>query len=234
MKNSLHQVNSISEGHSFSGIPLEFGFIGKKNQNELTEKKFYQLKQVHGTKLVEAPFESSDVPEGDGIYTVKKEVCVSVRTADCLPILVTDDEASFVMALHAGWRGLAQGIIGKSFSQLKSSKDFKEKNLRIFLGPCIEKEAFEVGPEVIQAFLNGSRGLLEEKLFNTCYRGGLGDRSYFSLKSFAFLSLLSLGVKEKNISSLRSCTHHNQEDWFSYRREGSPLSGYNWSWITLL
>jgi len=234
MKNHLHQVSSIFEPHSFSCLPLEFGFIGKKNQNELTEKKFFHLKQVHGTKLVEAPFESSDVPEGDSIYTVKKGVCVSVRTADCLPILVTDDEASFVMALHAGWRGLAQGIIGKSFSQLKSSKNFREKNLRIFLGPCIEQEAFEVGPEVIQAFLNGSRGLFEEKLFKTCYRGGLADRSYLSLKSFAFLSLLSSGVREENISSLLSCTNHNQEDWFSYRRDGTPLRGYNWSWITLI
>ena len=192
MKNSLHQVSSLSEWHSFSGLPLEFGFIGKKNQNELTQKKFFELKQVHGTKLVEAPFETFNLPEGDGLYSVKKGVCVSVRTADCLPILVTDDGASFVMALHAGWRGLAQGIIKKSFSQLKAVKDFREKNLRIFWGPCIEEEAFEVGPEVIQAFLNGSKGLFEEKLFNTCYSGGVGDRSYFSLKSFAFLSLLSL------------------------------------------
>lgn len=240
MEKTLHQVSSLAETHAFSGLPLDFGFIGKENQAELQEKKLHHAKQVHGTHLVQASSQTEascrggSRPEADALYSLEKGTVVSVRTADCLPILLTDHEVSFVMVLHAGWRGLAAGIIPKSLEALAQKIPLNKGNLRVFLGPCIEIEAFEVGPEVIETFAKGSGGLLEESSFVKCHSKGSGDRSYFSLKQYAFASLLALGVGESFISSLHSCTYHNQEKWFSFRREGTPLRGYDWSWITRL
>jgi len=105
------------------------------------------LQQVHGAGVVALPVEG--LPEADASFATRSgEVCV-VQTADCLPVLFCDDDASVVAAAHAGWRGLGGGVLEATLAALPVARE----RLLAWLGPAIGPQAFEVGPEVRAAFL---------------------------------------------------------------------------------
>ena len=106
------------------------------------------LNQVHGIEVVDA-LAAAGVPTADGsIARGPGAVCV-VMTADCLPVLFCDRAGTRVGAAHAGWRGLAGGVLGATIRALET----QPSNLMAWLGPAIEQDAFEVGDEVREAFL---------------------------------------------------------------------------------
>ena len=106
------------------------------------------LNQVHDTQIVNA----AEVTAGctaDGSYTTQAGVVCAVLTADCLPVLLCNREGSKVAAAHAGWRGLANGVIETTLDAL----DAHPENLMAWLGPAIGPQAFEVGAEVREIFI---------------------------------------------------------------------------------
>ena len=106
------------------------------------------LDQVHDTQIVNA----AEVAAGytaDGSYTIEAGVVCAVLTADCLPVLLCNREGSKVAAAHAGWRGLANGVIETTLTAL----DTRPENLMAWLGPAIGPQAFEVGAEVREKFM---------------------------------------------------------------------------------
>jgi len=110
------------------------------------------LTQVHGTLCVDAAQVRSGV-EADASFTRQRGVVCAVLTADCLPVLLCDDNASVVAAIHAGWRGLADGVIEASVAAMAVPGE----RLMAWLGPAIGPAAFEVGAEVRDAFLMHDR-----------------------------------------------------------------------------
>ena len=106
------------------------------------------LTQVHGTLCVDAGEVQSGV-EADASFTRRRGVVCAVLTADCLPVLLCDDKASVVCAVHAGWRGLADGVIEASVAAMQTPGE----QLMAWLGPAIGPTAFEVGADVRDAFL---------------------------------------------------------------------------------
>lgn len=231
----LHEVHSLAEPHSFSTLPLSFGVMGIKEAKLRQERNFHFLKQVHGIHLVEACSKTQEKAlegreEGDALWTAEQGVAISVKTADCLPILVSDETASFVLALHAGWRSLSSGIIRNSLDFIAKKQNFKPSSLRAFMGPAIGFDRFQVGPEVIETFRKEAKVLMEESLFATCVKDDRDDRSLFSLKRYAFLSLLAYGLKPERVSSLKACTFEEEEKWYSFRRTKSR-DKCNWTWI---
>lgn len=107
------------------------------------------LNQVHGIEVVDASRDAATPPAADAsIARGPGAVCV-VMTADCLPVLFCDREGTRVGAAHAGWRGLAGGVLGATIKAL----DVPPSELMAWLGPAIEQDAFEVGDEVREAFL---------------------------------------------------------------------------------
>jgi len=105
------------------------------------------LQQVHGVQVVEA--DPLKVLEADASWTATSGVACLVLTADCLPVLFCDRGATRVAAAHAGWRGLAAGVLEETVRTLALPGD----QLLAWLGPAIGPQAFEVGPEVREAFL---------------------------------------------------------------------------------
>jgi polyphenol oxidase len=106
------------------------------------------LKQVHGIQAVRATEQHRDC-EADAVYTTEfEQVCV-VMTADCLPVLFCDRAGTRVAAAHAGWRGLANGVLEKSVQAL----DLPPQDILVWLGPAIGPNAFEVGDEVRETFM---------------------------------------------------------------------------------
>ncbi|MCY1364369.1 Polyphenol oxidase [compost metagenome] len=105
------------------------------------------LSQVHGVRVVEA--DPSRVDEADASWTAEPGIASAVLTADCLPALFCDRAGTKVAAAHAGWRGLANGVLEATLDALA----LPPQEVLVWLGPAIGPAAFEVGPEVREAFL---------------------------------------------------------------------------------
>ena len=108
------------------------------------------LEQTHSTVATLLPVKEA-VPKADAAYTVQKNVVCAVMTADCLPLLITNTEGTCVAAIHAGWRGMADGILENTIKKLP----VKPESLLVWLGPAIGAEVYEVGEEVYHAFTKG-------------------------------------------------------------------------------
>lgn len=168
------------------------------------------LKQVHGTRAVvlgSADF-AAGTPEADAVIGSRSgEICV-VRTADCLPVLLCSRDGTEIAAVHAGWRGLAAGIIDATVARM--SVDASE--LIAWLGPAIAMPAFEVGAEVREAFRLAN--------FDCGQRFAKNARGRWQADLFGLAAdrLEAIGIG--GVFGARICTFDNPERFFSYRRDG--------------
>ncbi|MBO7067077.1 MAG: peptidoglycan editing factor PgeF [Bacteroidaceae bacterium] len=105
-------------------------------------------RQTHSTNVCWVN-QAGEVPDTDAVVTDKKGLCIAVKTADCIPVLIYDIRKHLVAAVHAGWRGTVGRIIEKTLQQM----DCKAEDLHAIIGPGISEESFEVGNEVYEQFL---------------------------------------------------------------------------------
>ena len=175
------------------------------------EKPFCWLTQTHSTLLLKLENNTKQAIEADASWTVlHNQVCV-VMTADCLPVLITDQQGSFVTAIHAGWRGLCDGIIEKTINKICNELYVPSTELLVWLGPCIGPTAFEVGEEVRAEFIG--HDTKAESAFSV-YQ----DRYLADLHELARLRLAPYNVAE--ISASQHCTFSEADLFYSYRRDG--------------
>ena len=161
------------------------------------------LVQVHGTRVVAA----GEGGEGDGVLAREAGRVCAVLTADCLPVLFCNRAGSRVAAAHAGWRGLAAGVLEATVAAM----EVPGSDLLAWLGPAIGPAAFEVGEEVREALTEGHPAA--EAAFHE--RGG---HWYADLYQLARQRLAAVGVTE--VYGGGWCTHDEPERFFSYRRDG--------------
>lgn len=165
------------------------------------------LRQVHGVTVVEAARWDSPV-EADAAFTRRPDAVCAVLTADCLPVLLCSRQGTLAAAAHAGWRGLAAGVLEAVIDRL----DTAPGDLIAWLGPAIGQASFEVGPEVRESFLDRDPGA------EACFLPGHGDRSFADLAGLARRRLLAAGVESIHGGDL--CTHGDRLRFFSHRRDG--------------
>ncbi len=139
------------------------------------------------------------------ITAIPNTAC-AVLTADCLPVLMATKDGKFVAAVHAGWRGLAQGIVQKAVAELQSS------DLSVYIGPAIQQRHFEVGTEVREAFQDIIQ--LDSRL---CIAGEQEGKWLLDLPGIARQVLLQSGVDANSILVSDICTFES-DLWPSYRR----------------
>lgn len=164
------------------------------------------LDQVHGTVVVAAETVSSPVA-ADAAWTSQPNRPCVVMTADCLPVLLCDRSGTVVAAVHAGWRGLAGGVVIAAVRQLGKPP----AELLAWLGPAIGPDAFEVGEEVRAAFLALDAGNIAS------FCPSPAGRWLADLCGLARRQLQRLGVTE--IYGGDCCTFSDPARFFSYRRE---------------
>ncbi|MGJ8682203.1 peptidoglycan editing factor PgeF [Paraglaciecola sp.] len=169
---------------------------------------FFWLKQTHSThciNLANVNNTNNDQVEADACFsTLKNQVC-AVMTADCLPILVCDTDATIVAAIHAGWRGLADGVVEKSINKLQVNPI----NLMAWMGPAISQPYFEVGQDVKDLFSDYPAAFRRNNSTN--------EKKYFvDLYQIAKQKMLNLGLK--NVYGGDRCTYSEDEYFFSHRR----------------
>lgn len=164
------------------------------------------LRQVHGTRVVALPRAESE-PEADSAWTAEPGMVCAVLTADCLPVLLCADDGSVVGAAHAGWRGLAGGVLEATVAAMP----VPPTRLIAWLGAAIGPDAFEVGPEVRETFVAADPALARY------FTAGAGDRWFADLYALARARLRRAGVDA--VHGGGACTYREAQSYFSYRRE---------------
>ncbi len=182
------------------------------------------LRQVHGTTVLRLDRNSpgADLPPADGAWTSDIGVACTVLVADCLPVLLVARDGSAVAAAHAGWRGLAAGVLESTLQALERGADVAAKDLLVWLGPCIGPRAFEVGADVLAGFGRSPEDA-EPAEFAYRPRADGSARWLADLPALAAARLQAAGVPAASISGSGRCTVAEPSDFFSFRRDG--LSG---------
>lgn len=164
------------------------------------------LNQVHGCGVAVCP--ADGVSDADAaVARTPGQVC-AVLTADCLPVLFCDRDGTVVAAAHAGWRGLAAGVLERTVEAMGTPSS----EVLAWMGAAIGPEQFEVGPEVREVFS------AQHPEANAAFRPGQGDRLLADIYALARIRLAAMGVTQVYGGGLCTCTE--AERFYSYRREG--------------
>ena len=179
------------------------------------------LNQVHGINILNAN-QLSDVVDADGSYTTKRNCVCAILTADCLPVFICDSKGTCVGLVHAGWRGLANGILGRAVEAISSESN----ELIAAVGPAIGHTAFEVGTEVKQIFESKFDDVSD---FFT--PGQTPHHFYADLYGLAEAQLYQLGLKSVWLPT-DVCTYNDEHRFYSYRRDGQTGRMASLIWIS--
>jgi polyphenol oxidase len=159
------------------------------------------LKQIHSDVVLSATH-SGPCGDGDALITNLPGLSISVRTADCYPILVIDERNRAIAAVHAGWRGTAARIVQKTLARMHEMYDTEPGHVRAAIGPGIGSCCYEVGPEVARQFGHG-----------------VDQQTHLDLVFENRKQLEDAGVPAGKIEALGICTFCDAKRFFSYRRE---------------
>jgi polyphenol oxidase len=177
------------------------------------------LTQVHGTAVVTHDGRSHAGVRADAAVAFEPgRVCV-VLTADCLPVVLTDFGGTRLGIAHAGWRGLAGGVVEATIAALGAPP----QSLHAWLGPAIGPRAFEVGAEVRAAFVQ------RDPAAAACFEPNAAGRFQADLHALARRVLARAGVA--SVHGGLWCTHGDRERFFSYRRDGETGRMATLAWL---
>ncbi|WP_114786927.1 peptidoglycan editing factor PgeF [Vibrio tetraodonis] len=175
------------------------------------------LNQTHSTTVLEVSKPTQEVLNADGLYTKHAGVVCSAMTADCLPVLLSNISGTEVAAVHAGWRGLANGIVENAVAQFDSQ-------VMAWIGPAIGVSAFEVGEDVVEAFVAKNPSACEAFYPTNSPLKWLADMNILITQR-----LNSIGINDVYYSGM--CTFSDPERFFSYRRDGITGRQATFIWI---
>ena len=168
------------------------------------------LRQVHGTRVwqAEAASDEGDEPEADAAITFTPGTVLAVLTADCLPVVFAADDGSEVALAHAGWRGLAGGVLEATVAAMRTPPS----RLVAWLGPAAGQDAYEVGAEVRDAFV------AKAESDSTAFRATRPGHWHCDLYALARRRLEFIGLDQIHGGGL--CTIRDADCFFSHRRDG--------------
>jgi YfiH family protein len=182
-------------------------------ENSVTQWQW--LKQVHGTGVAEADLVSGEI-EADAWVCAQPNIACCVLTADCLPVFIAEKEGIEIGIVHAGWRGLSEGVIEATVVKMAA----QPKNLIAWFGPAIGACHFEVGADVKAAFLNKVSDSTNRNLVEKCFLQTDTKNKYMAdIYSLAKIRLNNLGIVE--VSGGQHCTFCDVNSFYSHRRDGN-------------
>ncbi len=192
--------DGVFRAAALDGLPwLQHGFGTRLSAGWPAISQLATAKQIHSDRvlLVESPGAQG---EGDALISNRPGIGLTIRTADCLPILIADRRIRAVAAVHAGWRGVVSEIASKTIHAMCQQFDSKPEDFVVAIGPGIGPCCFEVGPEVAIQF-------------------GLSGRAKIDLVETTCRQLRRNGVSDGQISTIGLCTYCSPELFDSYRRD---------------
>lgn len=153
------------------------------------------------------------IPKTDALVSKEKNIFLSVTSADCIPILFYEPTVKIVGIAHAGWRGIVKKIANKTIEKIIDLGG-DPKNIRVAMGPGINKCHFDIGNRISKQFLPYSK-LIDKR----------GDKYFVELKEIINEQLIESGIDKRNIENTRECTFCKSKKYFSYRKEKDPNVG---------
>ncbi len=170
------------------------------------------LRQVHGAVVHRSGGTPVTAPTADAQVAAEGTLALAILVADCLPVLLSDEHGQVIAAAHAGWRGLAAGVLEATVAAMRSERP--QAHLQAWFGPCIGRDRFEVGDEVRSAFVDHNRQAEQ------AFRPGLQRGKWWAdLPALARQRLVACGAVDVP-SEEPPCTVSLADQFWSYRREG--------------
>jgi len=209
---------------SGGGMNLGFGSTDEPDRVRTNRERLgallpaepFWLKQVHGAVVVDADSGGDSLPAADASTAIGTDVVCAVLVADCLPVLLADAQGRAVAAAHAGWRGLAAGVLQETVARLRQRIEAHhgdtQPQILAWLGPGIGPQRFEVGAEVLAAMQ------VRLPLAAAAFQPAPGAKYRADLYALATQALAQCGVS--NVSGGGLCTASDPRRFFSYRRDG--------------
>ncbi|HEV3267331.1 MAG TPA: polyphenol oxidase family protein [Acidimicrobiales bacterium] len=148
------------------------------------------VRQVHGAEVLDAA-RTDPLGEADALVCDRGGVALAILVADCVPLLMVDESTKRFAVVHAGWRGLQCGVLASALRHFDDAA-----TVRVFLGPCVSREGYQVGPEVAEHFRDVPGALVADG----------GDRSRLDLRHVATQQLIHLGVRGDAIERSQQVT----------------------------
>lgn len=191
------------------------------------------LNQIHGTQIHWADSSNTAVvADADALITTEKNTPLAIMIADCMPVVISDTDASILAVAHAGWRGLAAGILQNTIAAMRV-KCPQATQLQAWIGPCISAKEFEVGAEVFDTFAAQDKVLARYFVSSnktTMVNGKARIHYYADLAAIARHILLQADVVQVEICG--DCTYTDTRHYFSYRRDGQTGRQVTLAWLT--
>lgn len=177
------------------------------------------LRQVHGVNVLRLSARSTAEAEepADAVWTTERGLACNVQVADCLPVLLASRDGRAVAAAHAGWRGMAAGVLETTLGALRQGAGVDAGDVVAWLGPCIGPKQFEVGVDVLDSF-GQSAASADPVAFVYRPRRDGAPRWRANLQQLARQRLAAAGVV--HISHDPACTVEDESRFFSFRRDG--------------
>ena len=188
-------------------------------------------RQVHGSTVL-APEDLDTIcansnarmpdalPDGDAIVSASADVIATIRTADCVPVLLVAPRARAVAAIHAGWRGLVAGVVRTAIEALGARYSAAPNEIRAAIGPAIGGCCYEFGVEHHTTFIEAF-GPASERAWSPVPDDATEARPHLDVGSLAHLALTQAGVAEAAIQAVSPCTAEHPDELHSYRRDGA-------------
>jgi YfiH family protein len=210
---SLAPYNSLNFGSHVKDNPIH---VAQNRQllSQFLPSEPVWLNQVHGVGIIDAA-NTSCAPDADASFTTHKNVVCVTMTADCLPVLLCDKAGSSLAVVHAGWRGLCDGVLEASVNIVCKAAQIQSADLMAWFGPAIGPNAFEVGAEVRAQFLEKDKNAASAFKLQ-------GDKFLANIYQLATQRLNNVGVTDIYGGGYDDdfCTFTDEERFFSYRRDG--------------
>lgn len=178
------------------------------------------LTQVHGAEVLDADQQdlgSEAQRRVDAAVTTRPDRVLAILTADCLPVIMWNEAGTIIAAAHAGWRGLAAGVLENTWAVMQN-KRVNCTRFHAWIGPAISQDCFEVGQEVYEEFVNAEQALT--RFFKP---GAISGKWYADLSGIAEFKLKQLSLGSMQVHQSRACTYSEARHYYSYRR--SALTG---------
>lgn len=196
-------------------------------RNALGAEKLLSCFQVHSAKVVTVTEPWQTRPQADAMVTDRPGLALCILSADCVPVLFADETAKVIGAAHAGWKGALGGVCEATIDAMEAIGASRE-NIQAAIGPAIQQESYEVGPEFRDTFVG------EHEWTDRLFKAGRDDRSHFDLTGYVQAVLLREGLS--SVDNLGHDTCALEDDYFSNRRRnhrGEDDYGRNGSVIML-
>jgi YfiH family protein len=214
--------NSLNLGPNTDDAPhsVEGNLATLAHAFGIAQHHLLMVKQVHGCDIVVVDHKNYDVShfqdvEGDAIITNQPGLMLGICVADCYPIMLFDPHQRVAAAIHAGWRGTANGIIGNTIAAMENDFKSDPSTLLAAVGPGIGKEHYVVGKEVRDAFRNSGQSAHWKKITQEIELG----QWRLDLRQSCVMQLHEAGLKPNNCDVSELCTYKKRDMFFSYRRD---------------